>query len=180
MAKKIYVPDAELFNEKTLEFITVKGQTISIEHSLVSISKWESIWKKSFINAGKYTPEEYLSYIKCMTITQNVNPRIYDVLTIENLKEIQDYIDDPMTATTFTQEGNRRAHEVITSELIYCWMTMYGIPWECQKWHINRLLTLINVCAIKNGDTKKMSKNQIAAQNSAINAQRRKMLGSKG
>ncbi len=180
MAKKIYVPDAELFNETTLEFTTVKGQTISIEHSLVSISKWESIWKKSFINTTNYTPEEYLSYIKCMTITQNVNPRIYDVLTIDNLKEIQAYIDDPMTATTFSQQNGRRGHEIITSELIYYWMTQYRIPWECQKWHINRLLTLINICAIKNGDAKKMSDSQIAAQNRALNAQRRKALGSKG
>ena len=122
-----------------------------------------------------------LDYIKCMTITQNVSDMVYSCLTPENINEIAEYISDPMTATWFSDESNSRtSSEVVTSELIYYWMTASGVPFSCEKWHINRLLTLIKICSIKNGKPKKMSQKETAARYKALNAARRAKLGSKG
>jgi hypothetical protein len=154
-----------------------------LEHSLVSLSKWEARWKKPYLSVEKHTREEVIDYIRCMTITQNVKDEIYYVLTTQNLKMVEDYIADPMTATTFQLEGGkkkRRNKEVITSELIYYWMVMYQIPFECEKWHLNRLMTLINICSIKNDPGKKRSRSETLQQYAALNAQRRKILNTKG
>lgn len=126
------------------------------------------------------TAAETIDYIKCMTITQNVNPKVYNSLTAENIEQINNYIDEPMTATTFSETNNTRSREIITSELIYYWMFSLNIPMECQKWHLNRLLTLIRVCNIKNAPPKKMSRRDIMSRNAALNAARRKKLNSKG
>ena len=177
----ITIPEVEMFNEKTREFFTLKEQTLQLEHSLVSLSKWESKWCKPFLTKDDKTLEETIDYIKCMTITQNVRPDVYGRLTRSNIEDINNYIDAPMTATTFygdTQQG--RAKETITSELIYYWMISLNIPMECQKWHLNRLLTLIRVCNVKNNPPKKMSKGDIMRRNAALNAARRKQLNSKG
>ena len=176
----ITIPDSELFNEATQEFLKVKGQTITLEHSLVSVSKWESKWKKPFLGYGEKTEEEIMYYIRCMTITQNVNPIIYSGLTNENLKEIMAYIDDKMTATTFKDNQQRHSREIITAEIIYYWMVELGIPFECQKWHLNRLLTLVNVCSIKQAPAKKMSRKDAMAQQSQLNAARRAKFKSRG
>ena len=122
-----------------------------------------------------------MDYIKGMTLTQSVDPRVYDNLTEENIEAIKDYIAAPMTATYFSDEkagGINR--DTITSEVIYYWMIAFYIPFECQKWHLNRLLTLIRVCNIKNGTQKKMSKKEILSRNAALNAARRKKMNSKG
>lgn len=177
----ITVPAIEMFNEETNEFFTLEGQTLQLEHSLVSLSKWESKWCKPFLSKENKTLEETIDYIKCMTITQNVKPDIYDRLSRSNIEAINDYIDAPMTATTFHGDAQKgRGKEIITSELIYYWMISLNIPMECQKWHLNRLLTLIRVCNVKNSPPKKMSKGDIMRRNAALNAARRKQLNSKG
>ena len=178
----ITVPEQELFNEKTEEFLTVPSSTLVLEHSLVSISKWESKWKKPFFGKQEKTPEEVTDYIRCMCITKNVAPDVFLFLGEENLQRIQAYISDPMTATTFSnRERGARRQRVITSELIYYWMISDGIPMDCEKWHINRLLTLIHVFdAEDNASKNKMSKKDIYSQNAALNAARRAKSKSRG
>lgn len=177
----ITIPAKELFDEKTQTFFTTKEQTLVLEHSLVSLSKWESKWHKPFLTQDEKTLEETIDYIKCMTITQNVDPTVYNFLSPFNITEINNYIQDPMTATTFYNDNQKgRAKEVITSELIYYWMIALNIPMECQKWHLNRLLTLVRVCNVKNTPPKKMSKRDVASKYASLNAARRNKLNSKG
>lgn len=163
------------------EFIQAKTITLQLEHSLVSLSKWESKWCKPFLMNSGLTDEESLDYIKCMTITKNVDPSVYLHLTKENVEAVIDYINAPMTATTFPKDPNGKTNkEIVTAELVYYWMISYNIPFECQKWHLNRLLTLIRVCGVKNAPPKKMSKGEIMRNNAALNAARRAKLHSKG
>ena len=177
----ITIPATEMFDDEKQEFIPFKEQTLQLEHSLVSLSKWESKWCKPFLKQEEKTLEETLDYIKCMTITQNVDPQAYSRLTNANIKQILDYIDAPMTATTFREDNSKgRGKETITSELIYYWMISLNIPMECQKWHLNRLLTLVRVCNVKNTPPKKRSKRDIANQYAALNAARKKQLGTNG
>ncbi len=178
---QITIPAVEQWDEQKQEFVTTKEQTLSLEHSLVSLSKWESKWCKPFLTKQEKTFEETLDYIKFMTITQNVDPEIYRYLTNENINEVNRYIEAPMTATYFSEDKNRKtSREQITAELIYYWMISLNIPFECQKWHLNRLLTLIKVCSIKNTPPKKRSKKEIMSRNAALNAARRKRLNTKG
>ena len=116
-----------------------------------------------------------------MTLTPNVPDDIYNRLTQDNLQSISDYVNAPMTATTFNEHGPKKPNrEIVTSELIYYWMVSLNIPFECQKWHIKRLITLIRVCEIKNTPPKKHSKREIMSRNAALNAARRKQFNSKG
>ena len=179
---RITIPAVESWNEETNEFvITRPEQTLQLEHSLVSLSKWESKWCKPFLTNATKTSEETLDYVKCMTITQNVAPDTYNYLTQENFKEINEYIGAPMTATTFYEDKtNRPNRETITSELIYYWMIALNIPVDFQKWHLNRLLTLIKVCNIKNTPPKKRSKREIMSRNKALNEARRQQLNTRG
>ena len=178
---RITIPAAELWDERTEQFVYTKQQTLQLEHSLVSLSKWESKWCKPFLSKTDKTVEETIDYIKCMTLTQNVNPVVYNSLTKQNIDEINAYIQAPMTATTFNdiqKKGFNR--EQITSELVYYWMVTLNIPFECQKWHLNRLITLIRVCSIKNSPKQKVSRREIASRNAALNAARRKKLNTTG
>ena len=179
---QITVPlSPEGWDEEKNEFVEPKVQVLNLEHSLVSLSKWESKWCKPFLSKTPKTSEETMDYIKFMTITQNVKPEVYEHLTQSNIEEINSYIESPMTATTFTEDKNGKTNrEIITSELIYYWMVALQIPFECQKWHLNRLITLIRVCNVKNAPPKKMSKRDIMSRNAALNAARRKQLNSKG
>lgn len=177
---KITIPATEMFDERTQEFLIMKEQTLQLEHSLVSLSKWESKWNKPFLVKDEKTLEETIDYIKCMTITQNVNPEVYNRLTKENFETINNYIQAPMTATTFHHQNGAPSREIVTSELIYYWMISLNIPMECQRWHLNRLLTLIRVCNVKNTPPKKMNKREIASRNASLNAARRKRLGTNG
>ncbi|HQE50412.1 MAG TPA: hypothetical protein PKV93_13810 [Fervidobacterium sp.] len=178
---QITIPAVELWDERKQEFVTTKEQTLQLEHSLVSLSKWESKWCKPFLTKEEKTFEETLDYIKCMTITQNVDPEVYNYLTKENIEEINKYIEAPMTATYFSDDKTAKpSREQITAELIYYWMIALNIPFECQKWHLNRLLTLIKVCNIKNQPPKKRSRKEIMSRNAALNAARRKRLNTKG
>ena len=178
---QITIPAKELWDDINLEFINVKKHTLQLEHSLVSISKWESKWCKPFFSKQEKSYEETIDYIKCMTLTQNVQPEVYRCLTQQNVKEITDYIEAPMTATTFSDNSTKKGrNETITSELIYYWMTALNIPMECQKWHINRLFTLIRVCEIKNQPEKKVSSAERINQYAKLNAERRAKMNSKG
>lgn len=183
---QITIPAAvsEEFDENTNEFIyrpVSKEQTLQLEHSLVSLSKWESKWCKAFLSNQRKTDEEIIDYVKCMTLTQNVNPDVYTRLSQENMTRIDEYISAPMTATTFFNERNAKGgREIVTAELIYYWMIALNIPFECQKWHLNRLLTLIRVCNIKNTPPKKMSKRELMSRNAKLNAARRQQLNTKG
>ena len=178
---KITIPGREFWDEKKEEFVYAKSTTLQLEHSLVSLSKWESKWHKPFLGEGSKTAKETVDYIRCMTMTQNVDPSVYDHITDELIRQVSDYINDPMTATWFSKSEKRRAsRDVITAELIYYWMIAFNIPSEYQKWHLNRLLTLIRECDVKNTPQKKHSKKEIAKRNRALNAARRKALHSKG
>lgn len=178
---RITIPATEEWDEVNEQFIYAKEQTLCLEHSLVSLSKWESKWHKAFLSNKPKTDEEVLDYIKCMTITQNVPQDTYNRLTRANLEEINRYIEDPMTATVITEDrATARSREVITSEVIYHWMIALQIPPEYQKWHLNRLITLIKVCNIKNSPPKKRSARDIMSRNAKLNAARRKQLNSRG
>lgn len=177
---KITVPATELYDEATNEFVSSKEQIIQLEHSLVSLSKWESKWCKPFLTKEEKTVEETIDYVKCMTITQNIDDKVYQFLTNNNIQQVRKYIDAPMTATTFSNDNKKVNREIITAEVIYYWMIALNIPFECQKWHLNRLLTLINVCNIKNSPPKKMGKAELARRNASLNAARRNAMQSKG
>lgn len=175
---KLHIPAREWFNDNTQEFVLQsKSCDLMLEHSLLSLSKWEAKWKKSFLDeSAKQSNEEFLDYIRCMTINQGVDPKVYYNLTISNVEEIRKYINDPMTATTIRRyQKNKRPtrKRIITSELIYSWMIRYGIPFECQKWHLNRLMTLIEVCGIENDGQHKMSQSEIMKENASLNALRK-------
>ena len=177
----ITVPAFEMWDEKNEKFVNIKECTLQLEHSLISLSKWESKWCQHFLFTKEKTEEETLDYVRCMTLTSRVSPEVYYGLTSENIKAINRYIEAPMTATCFGADRNGRGNrEIVTSELIYYWMIALNIPFECQKWHINRLLTLIRVCNIKNQPAKKMSRREIMSSNAALNAARRKQLGTNG
>lgn len=185
---QITIPEREYFDEEKQEFIYTKRRTLLLEHSLISISKWEAKWKKPFLvgKADDRTREESLDYIRCMSTSQSNDDFINDITNVE-MQQISEYIDDKMTATWFNdnndptiKSGANRRGQVITSELIYYWMIAFNIPFECQKWHLNRLLTLIRICQIKNTPAKKMKKKDIYARNRALNDARRRSLGTMG
>ena len=179
---QIVVPiSPEGWDEEKQQFVEPSVKVLTLEHSLVSLSKWESKWCKAFLSKKEKTAEETLDYIKCMTITQNVNPEVYDHLTAENIKQVDDYINAPMTATHISDNRQaKKSNEVVTSELIYYWMISLGIPDRFEKWHLNRLLTLIKVCNAKNAPPRKSSKRDIMSRNAALNAARRQQLNSRG
>lgn len=169
------------WDEEKEMFVEPRVQVLQMEHSLVSLSKWESKWCKPFFSKSEKTSEEILDYIKFMTLTDDVPSEVYCKLTADNVQKIREYIDAPMTATTFSKEQKQQtSREIITSELIYYWMIALTIPFECQYWHINRLLTLIRVCNIKNQPPKKMGKHDTAKRYADLNAARRRQLNSKG
>lgn len=180
----ITIPSRELYNEATEEFFLVKGQTLNLEHSLLSISKWEQKYKKSFFTT-EFSLKEFVDYVKCMTLNQNVESSVYNGLTADNVEAIKNYMGDPSTATTFSDKNKKpkpkgkAQQRIITSELIYGWMVGLNIPFECQKWHINRLITLIRVCQeLENPE--KMDKRSILKQNHALNAARKAKYHTRG
>lgn len=188
---RITIPSREKWDERKCEFLYSEEQTLDLEHSLVSISKWESKWNKPFLTEEKKTLEETIDYVRCMTITENVSPDAYYNLTDSNMKEISSYIQAPMTATWFNENfsenkktSKKKRAEQITSEMIYYWLVALQIPFQpCENWHLNRLLTLIKICNIKNSEHDKNSKQtprEAMKQNAALNAARRQKLHTKG
>ena len=178
----VTIPEREYFDDLTGEFHTIKQTQLQLEHSLVSLSKWESKWHKPFFSREPRTNEEMLDYVRCMTLTQNVDPAVYQNLPKNVVEEINKYIDDPMTATWINNKHRQGqgSREQVTAELIHYWMITLNIPFECQKWHLNRLLTLVQVCDIKNTPPKKMSKRDLLSRNTALNNARRKQYGTRG
>jgi hypothetical protein len=173
---------AEGWDDKKQEFVVPEVQTLRLEHSLVSLSKWESKWHKPFLSQDTKTHEETIDYIRCMTITQNIPSSVYEKITDNIIDQVNKYIEDSMTATWFKkQKGGKKSSEQVTSELIYYWMLSLNIPFECEKWHLNRLLTLIQICDVKGstGDNK-MSKRETLNSYKALNAARRKKYNTKG
>ena len=178
---EIIVPENKLYNDQTWEFVTIPETVLHLEHSLVSISKWEAKWHKTFLANNEKSDEEKLDYIRCMTLNRSVNENVYLGLSKENVDAINAYIENPMTATVLRRsEDVRPARDKTTSELIYYWMITLNIPFECQKWHINRLLTLIEVCSRKNAPKKNNKGLKNTAARNKLNAARRAKLGSKG
>ena len=184
---EIVVPACDsLWDPGAERFITSKETKLILEHSLVSVSKWEAKWKTPFLSNNRMTAEQLRHYVVCMTITQNVDPNVYYALSQENLKAIMEYIEDPMTATTVNEKNLKmmqkgpRGGKIITSELIYYWMTALNIPFECQKWHLNRLMMLIKVASVEQQPPKKMSRADAMSQQRALNAARRAKLGTRG
>lgn len=171
----------EGWDEAKQEFVEPKTITLHLEHSLVSLSKWESKWCKPFLDAEDKTFEETIDYIKCMTITQNVKDEVYECLSNKNIEQVTDYIGAPMTATVVKEKKNGKVNkQKVTSELIYSWMVSLNIPFDCQKWHLNRLIMLIRVLDANNQTPDKMSKKDIMKRNKALNAARRKKLNTRG
>ena len=181
MPLHIVVPGSnDLWDPIHEEFITCKEMHLTLEHSLISLSKWESKYHRPFLEKNDKTLEETIDYIRFMTLTPNVDPTVYCRLDQENIDAINKYIEDPMTASTVRQINSSHSHEKITSELIYYWMIALQIPFECQKWHLNRLMMLIKICNAKNTPPKKMGRNALMQRNASLNAARRKALGTTG
>lgn len=178
---KLQIEENTLWNEKDETFIDIPKTTLQLEHSLVSLSKWEAKYHKPFLSTERNT-EETLEYVKCMIMNNNVDPNIVYALSDSNIKMITDYISDSMTATWFTDTNKEEEskEEVITSEIIYYWMISLQIPFECQKWHLNRLLTLIRVCNEKNAPKKNMTQKEILERNRILNEQRKAKYRSRG
>lgn len=180
MPPTITVPAATLFDPVNNEFTDVKEHTLKLEHSLYSIAKWEAKWHRSYWDPKGQSEEELLDYVRCMSLDNSISKDVLRALTPKNIEQIRAYMENPMTGTTFREDRKRPSREIITSELVYYWMIQNGIPFECQKWHINRLLTLIRVCAIKNGPQRKQSSADIYKQNRALNAARRAKHNTRG
>ena len=176
----ITIPASEQYDDSKGQFVTTKQQTVTLEHSLISISKWESKWKKSFLSSKGLTQEEIVDYIRCMNLTQNVDPNVFSYLPNDLYKKILDYISDPMTATTFSDDNHRPSREVITSEIIYYWMISFNIPVSFEKWHLNRLLALIRVCSLKNQTPKNMPRKEALSRQHSLNAARRAAMHTRG
>lgn len=178
----IRVPARDYFDESQGIFVHINECELQLEHSLVSLAKWESKWRKPFLTKTEKTPEETYDYIRCMTINQNmIHCVAYNLLPAATVNTIMDYINLPMTATTFANNSDKPTNkETITAEIIYYWMIAFNIPVEFQKWHLNRLLTLINVCSIKNQPPKKGNKKDILARQKAQNAERRAKYNTSG
>ena len=176
----VVIPRSEYWDAEREEFIYTKGQVIKIEHSLLSISKWESKWKKPFLDPNHtLTEEEMLSYIQCMTITQNVDKIAYRFIPNSEMRKIVDYIQDNLTAHKLIEKKGG-AKKAIESERIYFWMSAYGIPFSCEKWHLSRLFALLDIAAEENKPKKNMTISDIYRENAKLNAARRKALGTKG
>ena len=176
---RLKIAPTEMWDERKQEFVQTGERELMLEHSLVSLAKWESKWQKPFLDQKPKTGDEMLDYVRCMTITQNVSPETYSRLTTGNMAEIEQYISRPMTATTFSAEQHGNG-EKTTAELIYYWMVTLSIPFECEKWHLNRLLALIRVCNLKNQPARKKSQRAILQENRALNAARRQRLRTRG
>lgn len=177
----IEVAMTEAYDEEHQMFVSKDLVTLELEHSLVSLSKWESIYEKPFLGEKNKTSEEVLGYVKAMTLTPKVPEEVFHKLSSDNISDINTYIDARMSATWFNEApGAPRSRDVITSELIYYWMTVFQIPFECESWHLNRLFTLIRICNIKQSKPKKMTRAEMASRNRELNAQRKSRLGTTG
>lgn len=178
----LVVPAMELYDSEREEFVYTKPVSFEIEHCLLAMSRWESKWKKPFLSPDEKTSDEVIDYIRCMTMSDNVPDDVYNRLPYDVIEQINDYVDAPHSATTIrNQEGSGRVrNEIVTTEVIYYWMTAFGIPFECETWNLDRLLKLIEICLIKSQPAKKMPKAQVRQMYDSLNKARRSKLHSKG
>ena len=171
---QLHIPEREMFNEETYDLITIPETDLRLEHSLISLSRWESKWKKPFLTLEKPTQREFADYICCMSVDKNIDMEFALNLNANEYEKIRDYIGDPFSATKiYDRSPNQGKKEIYTAEIIYYWMIYFGIPFSCEKWHLNKLLTLIRVCSVKGGTSQQMDMNAIFAQNGKLNAARR-------
>jgi hypothetical protein len=177
---RLTITTAEAFNEATNEFVASASVVLLLEHSLVSVSKWESKWEIPFLDNKEKTDEQVLDYVRMMYSGETFPEHAVQHMKDKHFSAINEYINAKMTATFVHEDKSSGGHEIITSELIYYWMIALTIPFECQNWHLARLLTLVKVCNIKNGKPKKMSRRELAQRNRDLNAQRRSEMGTKG
>lgn len=178
---KIKLPGQEFFDDKAQEFVEIGSIELELEHSLVALSKWESIWEKPFLGPDKKTSEETLSYIHCMVVSPEIPIEDLYRLSEENIKDINEYINAKMSATWFNELTNRKtSREVHTAEIIYYWMLTLQIPTECETWHLGRLFTLIKVVNEKNAPKKKVPRRDVLQSYAQLNAQRRAQLNTSG
>jgi hypothetical protein len=179
----ITIHGKDMFDEETQTFSTVDSLVLELEHSLVSLSKWESKWQIPFLSKNEKTDEQLFDYLYMMVLTPGVGREDLMKLTSEQIAEIQEYIQSPQSATTFNEYADKAPAgrgEIITAELVYFWMVTAGVPFECQHWHLNRLFSLLRIYNIKNSKQKPMSKGEIARRNRDLNAQRKAQLGTSG
>lgn len=176
----ITIPYQRLWDEKKEEFVYIKETKLQLEHSLISLSKWESKWCKPFFSKRPKTDEETLDYIKCMTLTQNVDPEVYKYIPDKVLDEVLEYIEAPMSALRFLDDKSSTGKELITYEVIYNWMFQHNVPFECRKWHLNQLLSLLRYCNSKNTKQKPRSQAEIWKDFAEINKRNREKYNSKG
>lgn len=172
--------ETEFWDPVLEEFVVVEPQTLELEHSLYSISKWEEKTKKPFLTADEKTLDDLILYVQCMALPKKIDSTVARLVLTKHSQEFQQYLEDPMTATTFHEDNSRHNREIVTAELVYYWMTAAQIPFETQYWHINKLMTLIRIAGIKSQPPKKMGKHGTMKSNAAINAARRAKLGSAG
>ena len=178
---RLVIKGEEFYNEEEDLFEDVDEVELELEHSLISLSKWESIHQIPFLTADEKTPEQIMSYIHCMVCTPDIDLKVLYYASQANLDKIHDYINSPQSATTFGAMPERRGRgEIITSELIYYWMVAFNIPFKCETWHLNRLFALVRICNVKQSKQKKMSRNEIAQRNRDLNAERKAKFGTSG
>lgn len=185
---RVTLEKRELYDEDSGEFIVLDEVELNLEHSLVSLSKWESKHQKPFLSDQRKTTEEVISYIEMMVVGDRIDEQTLNRFSSDDIQRIQEHIGSSQTATTFggvqseseKAAGRAKSGSVVTSELIYYWMTTFGIPFECEQWHLNRLLTLIKICSLKNTKQKKMPKHEVARQYRDLNEKRKRQLGTKG
>jgi hypothetical protein len=171
-----------LWDEETETFVEHIVSSIDFEHSLASMSKWESKWEQAFLGRTEKTAEQVYDYLSMMCLTPGVTREQILGLSQENFTQINEYIESQQTATKFAEQPNRRGSgEQITSDLVYYWMVAFRIPWEAQYWHLNKLLALVRICNAKqSGKTQKVPRHDTAQRNRDLNAERRKKYGTSG
>ena len=185
---EIYIPKSQIIDEETgVVYTAEKDWKLALEHSLISVQKWEAKWHVAFLNKGTRTFEQTIDYLRCMTLTPNVPDEVYYCIPHTELKRVLEYVDDPMTATRINDGfdsgnsyGKKMGKDVITAEVIYNWMISLNIPTEYRKWHLNQLLTLIRVINAKNQPKKKRRMRDVLEEYKSINEANKRRFGTKG
>lgn len=186
---KLDIPKGEWWDDENERFVMTNPCVLNMEHSLISIYRWESKYKRAFLNEkDQKTKDELIDYFRMMTISKPASDKVYELISenAELISKISEYLEDTMTATTFAINDAGDSYNpkktIITAEIIYYWMVTFSIPFECEKWHLNKLFTLIRVCAIKNQppNQNKMPKSELYARNRELNAKRKAEFNTRG